>query len=100
MPLPPNIIARCPCSREWASYIECHCAAVGCHRQFVNVDAFDAHRINGECADPVTRVSRRTGNPLLQEMDRGHGPIWRKWVSPEKAEKYRQHIARKEEKAS
>lgn len=41
-----------------------HCG--GCDRHFTGLTAFDAHRIGGECKEPESAKSLKSGRPLLQ----------------------------------
>jgi len=39
------------CREKWTGLSRAHCT--GCHRTFNSVGAFDRHRVNFKCLDPV-----------------------------------------------
>lgn len=39
------------CKEKWTGNNRCHCS--GCHRTFNSVGAFDRHRRDGGCLDPI-----------------------------------------------
>ncbi|HEY7822149.1 MAG TPA: hypothetical protein VIG24_04925 [Acidimicrobiia bacterium] len=70
------------CHRSWTSLKEAHCRV--CHQHFSADSVADSHE--PYCTtDPTATVqsmqeaTRRDGNPIFDQRDRKHGPVWIRW---------------------
>jgi hypothetical protein len=67
------------CGRQWTGHAEAHCA--GCHHHFTSDEGFDLHLAPPNSADdcyPPAGLKRKNGSPLLETVERKHGPAWRR----------------------
>jgi hypothetical protein len=81
------MIATHACGARWRQIASRtgHCCGLECHRTFANEAAFDAHRDEGVCVDPLTLLNR-DGKPRFEVFTDPAGcQVWRstKRMSPE-----------------
>jgi hypothetical protein len=70
------------CQRHWASRAEAHCS--NCHDQFSSTGVFDMHmRAGGDCIPAKHVRHAKTGDQLLEPVQRAYGKVWRRYADPD-----------------
>lgn len=74
-------MGSCRCGEKWTGLNRCHCGGLGCHRTFNSLGAFDKHRKDFKCLDPLEIGMQMSetgiwGTPMSEELKAklGYGP--------------------------
>lgn len=81
------MIARHSCGAQWVQVVSRtgHCCGLECHRTFANETVFEAHRVDGKCADPATLLAKDGSRQFETKTDRAGCEVWQSTAKmPEK----------------